>query len=105
LKEDSVTQPLSHDDAAVAAIGAELAANATEGLAAEAAASPAVTGLAPAGAEEVSAQAAAAFATGGAETLTQIAAAEEELTRAGTAVTKIAGMYTAIDGGASDTLA
>jgi len=100
-----VAQPMSHDDPAVAAIGVELAANAAQGLAAEAAAAPAVTGLAPAGAEEVSVQAAAAFATGGAETLTQIAAAEEELTRAGMAVTKIAGMYSAVDGGASETLA
>jgi hypothetical protein len=37
--------------------------------------------------------------------LGEIAAAEEEVAQAGAAVTKIAGMYTAIDDGASGTLA
>ncbi|NTY60694.1 PE domain-containing protein [Mycolicibacterium sphagni] len=97
-------QPMSHDAAATAASGAELAANGAQGIATGAAAAASLTGLPPAGAEEVSAQAAAAFSAEGAETLAQLTAAQEELTRAGAAFTKVAGMYSAIDGGASNTL-
>jgi hypothetical protein len=94
---------MSHDSAA-AVVGTELIANATQGLAAGAAASASIAGLPPAGADEVSLQASTAFATQAIETLGQVAEAQAELTRAGAAVTKIAGMYAAIDGGASSTL-
>lgn len=97
-------QPMSHDAAATAARGTDVVANGAEGIAASTAAAASVTGLPPAGADEVSAQASTSFATGGTETLSQINAAQGELTQAGAALTKIAGMYSAIDDGASDTL-
>lgn len=96
-------QPMSHDDAA-AAIGAAVAANGAEGLAAGAAAAPGVAALAPAGAEEVSTQAVARFATDASETLAELAAAQDEIIQAGTAVTQIVGHYNAVDDGAAGTL-
>lgn len=97
-------QPMSHDPV-VAALGAQMVTSAADGLVAGAVASGPVTAMAPAGAEEVSAQAVAAFAAEGVAVLGQIAAVEEDLTRAGSAVTQVARMYGAIDDGASDTLA
>ncbi len=90
---------------AVAAIGAEVVANGSQGLADTAAAAPGLTALAPAGAEEVSAQSAAAFSAQGTEFLTQLNAAHQELARAGEALTKIAGMYTAVDEGSAGAIA
>lgn len=98
-------QPMSHDAAAVAASGAAVVANGTQGLATGTAASAAVSGLAPAGTDEVSIQASMSFAAEGAETLGQVAAVQEEVLRAGAALTAVAGMYSAIDDGASETLA
>jgi hypothetical protein len=95
---------MSHDAAAAAASGAEIVANSAQGLATGAAAAASVAGLAPAGADEVSAQASAAFSAEGAETLAQLTAAQEEVARAGAAFTTVAGMYSALDDGASDTL-
>jgi hypothetical protein len=97
-------QPMSHDTAAAAALGIEAAATGTQGLTATSAASTAITGLAPAGADEVSAQAATAFAAEGTEAVTQINTAQEEIIRAGEAFTTIAGMYAALDDGAAGTL-
>jgi hypothetical protein len=97
-------QPMSHDDAAVAAIGAEAVVSGTEGVTTAASAAPSVTGLTPAGADEVSAQAATTFTAEGAQTLASITSAQEELQKAGAAVTDVAGMYSAIDDGAADTL-
>lgn len=97
-------QPMSHDAAATAASGAEIIANSAQGLATGAAAAAAVGGLPPAGADEVSAQASAAFSAEGAHALEQITAAQEEVARAGVAFTKVAGLYSALDDGASDTL-
>ena len=96
-------QPMSFDPAA-AGIGASVIGNATQGLASGTTASAAVTGLAPAGADEVSAQAALAFASEGVETLALHTFAQEELTRTGAAYVEIAGMYTTVDGAAASTL-
>ncbi|MBS4728056.1 PE family protein [Mycobacterium sp. SM1] len=96
-------QPMSFDPAAVG-IASEVIANGTRGLAAGSAASAAVTGLAPAGADEVSAQAAMSFASEGVETLALNSFAQEELMRAGAAYLEIAGMYTAVDGASAATL-
>ncbi|KUH85686.1 MULTISPECIES: PE family protein [unclassified Mycobacterium] len=90
-------QPMTHNPAAVA-IGAQVVANGTRGLAAGTTASAAVTALVPAGAEEVSALAAAAFASEGVETLLQNTFAQEELARAGAAYIEAAGTYAAVDG-------
>lgn len=96
-------QRLSHDPA-VAGIGAQVVANGAQGLAAGTAAAASLTGLAPAGAEEVSAQAAAAFTNEGAQILALNTAAQEELAKAGAAITEIAGIFTAVDQGAADTI-
>jgi PE family len=97
-------QPMSFDPAATG-IGAQVVANGTQGLATGTTASAAVTGLAPAGADEVSMQAAMAFASEGIETLAMHTFAQEELARAGAAYVEIAGMYTAVDGATAATLA
>ncbi len=97
-------QPMSHD-ATAAAIGAQVVANGSQGLAAGSAATPAVTGLAPAGMEEVSTQAAATFAAKGAETLAEIATAQEEIARTGATFIKVAGLYSVMDDGSAGTLA
>ena len=83
-------ESMSHDPAA-GAIGLQLVDIATRGLASGATASAAVTALVPAGAEEVSAQA-AAFAAEGAAALALHTAAQEEIARAGVALTDIARM-------------
>lgn len=64
-----------------------------------------VTGLAPAGADEVSAQAVMAFHTEAAALLELNRAAQEELIRAGAALTQIAQTYTAADQMAANSLA
>jgi hypothetical protein len=84
-------------DAAVAAIGAQLTEMGTRSLAAGASSMPAVTGLAPAGAEEVSMQAAAAFAAEAAAILAAHTATQEELLRAGAALVDIARIYEQAD--------
>lgn len=94
---------MSHDPAA-GAIGLQLVDAATRGMSAGAAASMAVTALVPAGIDEVSAQAAAAFAAEGAATLALHTAAQEELARAGVALTDIARVYSQVDGEAAGTL-
>jgi hypothetical protein len=94
---------MSHDPAA-GAIGLQLIDAATRGMSSGAAASMAVTALVPAGIDEVSAQAAAAFAAEGAATLALHTAAQEELARAGVALTDIARMYSQVDGEAAGTL-
>ena len=91
-------------DPAAAAIGAQLVGVATRGLGSGAAASPSLTALAPAGAEEVSMLAATAFATEGQQMLALATAAQEELARAGVALTKIALMYSQVDGEAAGAL-
>jgi hypothetical protein len=92
-------------DPAVAAIGAQLADIATRGLGSGTAASASLTALVPAGAEEVSAQAAISFAAEGASALALNAAAQQELARAGMALTDIARMYSEVDGAAAGRLA
>lgn len=94
---------MSYDPAA-GVIGLQLVDIATRGLASGAAASPAVTALVPAGAEEISAQAAAAFAAEGAAMLAVHTAAQEEVARAGVALTDIARVYSQVDGEAAGTL-
>lgn len=91
-------------DPAAAAIGSRLVEVAGRGLASGAAASPSLTALAPAGAEEVSMQAATAFAAEAQAMLALNAAAQEELARAGAALTEIARMYSQVDGEAAGAL-
>ena len=97
-------QLMTHNPAATA-IGLGIVEHANEGLSACSAAAPAITGVAPAGADDVSAQAAAAFATEGAAALSVITAAYDELIRAGLAVTDITDIYSSVDAGAAGTLA
>ncbi|CAM4309335.1 putative PE family protein PE35 [Mycobacterium basiliense] len=97
-------QSMSYDPA-VAGLVASIVANAYRGLAAGTSASAAVTGLAPAGADEVSAQFASAFAAEGAQVLALNTSAQEELARAGEAFQQIANMYSAVDDNWSDALA
>ena len=97
-------QQMSHD-ATTAAIGAQVVANGGQGIAAGAAAAPAVTGLAPAGMEEVSTQAATTFAATAVETLAEITAAQQEIAGAGAAVIEVARLYTVMDDGSAGTLA
>jgi hypothetical protein len=89
-------EPLSINPAA-AAIGSQVVANGTRGLAAGTAATAEVTALVPAGAEEVSAQAAVAFAAEGLQTMGINAMAQEELSRAGAQYIQAAGIYEAVD--------
>lgn len=97
-------QPMSFEPAAEG-IGAQVIANATQGLATGTTASAVVTGLMPAGVDEVSAQAALAFASDGVEAMAVHSFAQEELARAGAAYVEIAGMYTAVDGATAAELA
>lgn len=90
-------QPMTHNPGA-AGIGAQVVANGARGLAGGTAASAAVTGLVPAGADEVSAAAAATFASEGVEALALNTFAQEELARAGAAYVEISGVYEAVDG-------
>jgi sorbose reductase len=92
-------------DAAVASIGAQVVGAATSGMSAGAAALPVVTALAPAGADLVSLQASTAFAAEGAQMLATLTAAQEELGRAGVALTDIARIYTEVDGQSAHTVA
>jgi hypothetical protein len=92
-------------DPAAGAIGAKLIEVASRALGSGAAALPAVTGLAPAGAEEVSMQAAAAFAVEGEAMLALNTAAQEELARAGAALMDIARVYSEVDDAAAGALA
>jgi PE family len=87
---------MSHDPAA-AVIGAQLIEMGTRAVATGAASAPAVTALAPAGAEEVSMQAAAAFEAEAAAALAAHTAAQEELARTGAALMDIARMYAQAD--------
>lgn len=96
-------ESMSHDPAA-GAIGLQLVEMATAAVGSATAASMSVTGLVPAGADEVSALAAAAFAAEGAAVLTANTAAQEELARAGAALTDIARIYSEVDGQAAGTL-
>lgn len=63
-----------------------------------------ITGLAPAGADEVSMQAVAAFHAEAASVLSVNKAAQDELMRAGTALTQIAQTYADADQSAADSL-
>ncbi len=90
-------QPMTHNPAA-AGVGAQVVANGARGLAAGTTASAAVSALVPAGADEVSVQAALAFATEGVEALAINTFAQEELSRAGTAYTEAAAIYSSVDG-------
>lgn len=95
---------LSHDPAA-GDIGSHLVEIGSRGLAAgNAATMPTMTGLVPAGGEEVSAQAVMAFATEAASMIASNTAAQEELMRAGTALTDIARMYGDTDDNAAGAL-
>lgn len=96
-------EPISIDPT-VAAIGAQVVAGAAQGMSAVAAASPAVTALPPAGADEVSIGASTAFAAEGAATSATITAAQEELARAGAALTDITRIYAETDGAAASAL-
>lgn len=94
-------EPMFHDSAVVTTLGGGVVANGSQGVAAGAASAPAVTGLIPAGADDVSLQAAASFASEGVRALGMLAAAQEELMRAGSAFTRAASMYSSVDGAAS----
>lgn len=96
-------QPMTHNPGAEA-VAAQVIANATRGLTGGTTASAAVTALVPAGADEVSLLAALAFASEGIEALTTNAFAQEELTRAGSAFSEIAGIYNAVDSANAATL-
>lgn len=101
---DAPDHSLSHDPAA-GDIGSQLVEIGSRGLAAgNAATMPTMTGLVPAGGEEVSAQAVMAFATEAASMIASNTAAQEELMRAGTALTNIARMYGDTDDNAAGAL-
>ncbi|OSC38952.1 PE family protein [Mycobacterium decipiens] len=95
---------MSHDPAA-GDIGSQLIEIGSRGLSAGSAATMStVTGVIPAGGEEVSALAAMAFATEATQMIGANAAAQEELMRAGTALTDIARMYGDTDDNAAGAL-
>ena len=93
-------QSMSFDPAA-ANIGSQVVRGAMQGLQAGVTASPSVTALPPAGADEVSAQAAMAFAAEAAGMLGLNTAAQEELMRTGTAFIDIGRMYSEADAAAA----
>lgn len=96
---------MSHDPAA-GDIGSQLVDIGSQGLsAASTAAMSVLTGLIPAGGEEVSMQAVMAFAQEAATMLASNTAAQEELMRAGTALTDIARMYGESDDSAAGAVA
>lgn len=96
---------MSHDPAA-GDIGSQLVDIGSQGIsAASTAAMSVLTGLIPAGGEEVSMQAVMAFAQEAATMLAQNTAAQEELMRAGSALTDIARMYGESDDSAAGALA
>lgn len=88
----------------LAATGAQVIANGTQGLVTGTTASAAVTAMAPAGVDEVSAQAAMGFASEGVEAMALHAFAQEELARVGAAYVEIAGIYNAVDAANGATL-
>lgn len=95
---------MSHNPAA-GDIGTQLVDMSSQGLSAGVTAALSVlTGLVPAGGEEVSMQAAMAFAQEAATMLASNTAAQEELMRAGTALTDIARMYGDADDSAAGAL-
>ncbi len=96
---------MSHDPAA-GDIGSQLVDIGSQGIStASTAAMSVLTGLIPAGGEEVSMQAVMAFAQEAATMLASNTAAQEELMRAGTALTDIARMYGDSDDSAAGALA
>ncbi|MHA7652482.1 PE family protein [Mycobacterium sp. ML4] len=96
---------MSHDPAA-GDIGSQLVDIGSQGISAGSTAAVSVlSGLVPAGGEEVSMQAVMAFAQEAATMLASNAAAQEELMRAGTALTDIARMYGESDESAAGALA
>lgn len=96
---------MSHDPAA-SDIGSQLVDIGSQGITSGSTAAMSVlTGLIPAGGEEVSMQAVMAFAQEAATMLASNAAAQEELMRAGTALTDIARMYGESDDSAAGALA
>ncbi|MBX9638449.1 MAG: PE family protein [Mycobacteriaceae bacterium] len=96
---------MSHDPAA-GDIGSQLVDIGSQGISAGSTAAVSVlTGLIPAGGEEVSMQAVMAFAQEAATMLASNAAAQEELMRAGSALTDIARMYGESDDAAAGALA
>lgn len=96
---------MSHDPAA-GDIGSQLVDIGSQGISAGSTAGMSVlTGLIPAGGEEVSMQAVMAFAQEAATMLASNTAAQEELMRAGSALTDIARMYGESDDSAAGALA
>ncbi len=96
---------MSHDPAA-GDIGSQLVDIGSQGVnAGSTAAMSVLSGLIPAGGEEVSMQAVMAFAQEAATMLASNTAAQEELMRAGTALTDIARMYGESDDAAAGALA
>ncbi|OBK21388.1 PE family protein [Mycobacterium asiaticum] len=96
---------MSHDPAA-GDIGSQLVDIASQGISSGSTAAMSVmSGLIPAGGEEVSMQAVMAFAQEAATMLASNTAAQEELMRAGTALTDIARMYGDSDETAAGALA
>lgn len=91
-------------DPEAANIGSRIADNAAQGIQSGVTASTALTSLLPAGAEEVSAQAVLAFTTEAAHLLALNKAAQEELLRAGSAITAIAQKYADVDATAAGAL-
>ncbi len=91
-------------DPAVAGVGVDVVGGAMRAVAAGAAATPSVTALIPAGADEVSTQAATAFAAGATQLLGFLDAAHAELVRTGTALVDIARVYSETDGAAAGRL-
>jgi hypothetical protein len=88
----------------VADIGAQVVQIGMTSLEASGRASTALTGLAPAGAEEVSALAVTAFHQEAASMLELQQAAQQELMRAGAAFTQIARAYADVDESAAKSL-
>lgn len=96
-------QPMSFHPV-MADIGAQVVEIGMRSLETGARTSMAVTGLAPAGADEVSTQAVTAFQSEAASMLDLHQAAQKELMRAGAAFRQIAQTYTAVDGAAAERL-
>lgn len=95
-----------YHDPAAGDIGSQLVDIGSQGISAGSTAAMSVlTGLIPAGGEEVSMQAVMAFAQEAATMLASNTAAQEELMRAGTALTDIARMYNESDDAAAGALA
>jgi PE family len=91
-------------DPAVAGIGTQIVGSAMQAIGAGASASPTVTALIPAGADEVSALAAKQFAADATQTLALLNEAHAELARMGTALVEIARVYADTDTAAAGRL-